>query len=227
MRPVSVEDRTDLDACEEGEEGVDAEDPADVAPGLGLELVGADVGVEGADGVHGAQCHHEAAEGTKDAEPSAETAFRVGIPIGVRGDTACGGGDDVRRPHVKSRSGQGGRGAARTKVPSITHLPARFFQITTEVVAIWRCRDRAACRLTRATAQSLSIVTGLLVESGGWIGSIPSRLLLPRMSTALETGYPRSPGARSTTACISDDRGSSAMLVLPGEGGHGTHPTST
>jgi hypothetical protein len=40
VRPLGVEDRPDLDAAEEGEEGVDAEDPADYAFGLIAQLVG-------------------------------------------------------------------------------------------------------------------------------------------------------------------------------------------
>lgn len=51
-RPVGVEDGTDLDACEEREEGIDTEDPADVAFGLGSELVGGEIGMVGANCVH-------------------------------------------------------------------------------------------------------------------------------------------------------------------------------
>jgi hypothetical protein len=85
---TGVEDGTDLDPREEGEEGVDAEDPADGAFGDGGELVRGQVGVVAADCVHHSQRDHEAAEGAEDAEPGAETTFRVGVAVGVGGDTA-------------------------------------------------------------------------------------------------------------------------------------------
>ncbi len=48
-----------------------------------------DVGVVGADCVHHSQCDHQAAEGAEDAEPGGQTAFWVGVPVGVGGDAAC------------------------------------------------------------------------------------------------------------------------------------------
>ena len=51
-RAFGVEDGPDLDAAEEGEEDVEAEDPADGARAVCGELVRAEVGLVGSDCVH-------------------------------------------------------------------------------------------------------------------------------------------------------------------------------
>ena len=141
--PTGVKDGADLDAGEEGEEGVDAEDPAHGAFGCGGQLVGGEVGVVGADGVHYAQGHHQAAEGAEDAQPGVETAFGVGVAVGIdRGAFWCC--CEVGRQLIRGLGGEGGEGAngAWTQVAGMAD---RFLQITAVVVTIWCCcyRDRA------------------------------------------------------------------------------------
>ncbi len=92
-RPAGVEDGPDLDAGEEGEEGIDAEDPAEGAFGDAGELVRDEVGMVGADCVHHPEGDHQAAEGAEDAQPGAQTTFRVGVAVGIGGHASGGGGE--------------------------------------------------------------------------------------------------------------------------------------
>lgn len=59
---LGVEDWANLDAEEEGSEGVDAEDPADGALRLGLQLMGRQPGVVRAERVHVSQGGHQPAK---------------------------------------------------------------------------------------------------------------------------------------------------------------------
>lgn len=145
-----VEDGADLDPREEGEEGVDAEDPADGAVGLVRELVAAQVGVVGADGVHHAEGDGEAAEGAEHAEPGIESPFRVGVAVCVGGYAAGGGevGGEVEE------SGWGGVGGSGARV-RVAGMADGLFQVAAEVVAVWCCGDRNTVGVTRANAWSL------------------------------------------------------------------------
>lgn len=80
-RALGIEDWADLHAAEEREEGKDTEYPANAGGRVMCQLVRAQVGLKGANGVQDAKGGHHSTEGAKDDEPGTEATFRIGIAI--------------------------------------------------------------------------------------------------------------------------------------------------
>lgn len=83
-RAVLVEDGPDVDAAEEGQEGVDGEDPADGALAVVPQLVAQRVGLEDADCVHEAHRRHHGEPRAGDDEPGLEPALGVRLVVPAR-----------------------------------------------------------------------------------------------------------------------------------------------
>lgn len=79
--PILVEDGADVDAAEEGQPGVDGEDPADGALAVVLELVAERVGLEDGDAVHQAHGGDHGEPGARHDGPCLEAAFGISLLV--------------------------------------------------------------------------------------------------------------------------------------------------
>lgn len=84
--PVFVEDGADVDAQEEGQEGIQREDPADRALTVARKLVRRHPRLQRGHGVHQAQRRDERHPAAEDDGPRSQPALRVRL-LGL----GCGG----------------------------------------------------------------------------------------------------------------------------------------
>lgn len=99
--------------------------------------MGGEVGVVGTDGVHHTQGHHQAAEGAEDAQPGVETAFGVGVAVGIDGG-GFGCCCKVGGQFIRGQGGEGGKGVDGAW-GEVAGMAEGFLQIIATVVTIWCC----------------------------------------------------------------------------------------